>query len=124
MICTNEAGLVEARSQLFALPGLRKPHSRVVLDINMIDYKTDNVHVNLSASRARKRLNGHGLGVRKVEAADRKQAVILNTAIGEHLRELKSLFSDVMSSEQEDFGIPKVTEERERPSTGTGEADC
>ena len=82
----------------------------VVPDIKMTDYKTDNLYVNLTASQARKRLKGHGLGVRKVAASDRKHAVIVHTATGDHLRELKSLFSDVMSSEQEALGIPRVTE--------------
>jgi hypothetical protein len=48
----------------------------------MTDYTTDKLYVVLSASQARKRLKGHGLGVRKVEAADRKQAVIIHTPLG------------------------------------------
>lgn len=52
--------------------------------------------VNLSASQTRKRLKGHGFGVRKVQAADRNQAVIVHTATREHLLDLKALFADVM----------------------------
>jgi hypothetical protein len=58
----------------------------------------DKLYVNLSASQVRKRLKGHGFGVRRVEAADRKQSVIIHTATGEHLRELESLFADVLRS--------------------------
>jgi hypothetical protein len=64
----------------------------------MTNATTDKLYVYLSASQTRKRLKGHGFGVRKVEAADRNQAVIVHTATGQHLRELKSLFADVMSS--------------------------
>src|SRR3990167_1706741 len=68
---------------------------------------TDKLYVNLSASQTRKRLKGHGFGVKKVEAADRNQAVIVNTATGGHLQQLKSLFSDVMpSSSREELDIP------------------
>lgn len=68
---------------------------------------TDRLYVNLSASQARKRLKGHGLGVRKVEAADRNQAVIVHTATGDHLRELESLFADVtLASSREDLNTP------------------
>ena len=63
--------------------------------------------VNLSASQTRKRLKGHGYGVRKVEAADRNQSVIFHTATGQHLRELESLFTDVVvSSSQEALDTP------------------
>jgi hypothetical protein len=59
---------------------------------------TDKLYVNLSASQTRKRLKGHGFGVKKVEAAGRNQAVIVHTATGGHLQQLRSLFSDVMPS--------------------------
>jgi len=59
---------------------------------------TDRLYVNLSASQTRKRLKGHGLGVRKVEAADRNQSVIVHTATGDHLRELESLLADVVTA--------------------------
>lgn len=59
---------------------------------------THKLHVNLSASQTRKRLKGHGFGVRRVEAAGRHQSVIFHTATGAHLRALESLLADVMSS--------------------------
>ena len=62
---------------------------------------TNQLHVNLSASQTRKRLKGHGLGVRKVAATDRNQSVIVHTATGDHLRELESLFKDVVASPAE-----------------------
>jgi hypothetical protein len=68
---------------------------------------TDKLFVNLSASKARKRLKGHGFGVRRVEAAGRNQAVIYHTATGAHLRQLMSLFADIrVSSSSDDLGIP------------------
>jgi len=67
----------------------------------------EKLYVNLSASQARKRLKGHGFGVKRVEAADRNQAVILHTATGAHLRELESLFADAMpSASREALGVP------------------
>lgn len=69
--------------------------------------KTDKLPVNLSASQVRKRLKGHGFGVRKVFAADRNQSVIVHTATGAHLEELESLFADVLASASpEDLDIP------------------
>ena len=63
--------------------------------------------VNLSASQTRKRLKGHGFGVRKVQADDRHRAVIEHTATGGHLRDLAALFADVISSEsREALDIP------------------
>jgi hypothetical protein len=68
---------------------------------------TDRLYVNLSASQARKRLKWHGLGVRKVESAGRRQAVIHHTATGQHLRELESLLADVIvSASKPDSGAP------------------
>lgn len=68
---------------------------------------TDKLFVNLSASQTRKRLKGHGFGVKKVEAAGRNQSVIVHTATEGHLRELESLFADVMSSSSHaDLDIP------------------
>ena len=73
----------------------------------MTKTRTDKLYVNLSASQVRKRLKGHGFGVKKVESADRNQAVIIHTATGQHLRELEALLADVMpSSSQEELGIP------------------
>jgi hypothetical protein len=68
---------------------------------------TDKLYVNLSASQVRKRLKGHGLGVKKVESAGRNQAAILHTATGGHLRELQALLSDIMpSTSREQLGLP------------------
>ena len=73
----------------------------------MVKTATDKLYVNQSASQVRKRLKGHGLGVKKVESAGRNQAVITHTATGQHLRELKSLLADVMPSESaEELDIP------------------
>ncbi|MEX0610951.1 MAG: hypothetical protein WD229_02420 [Pirellulales bacterium] len=51
--------------------------------------------VELNASQVRRRLRGHGFGVRKVESAGSNRAVIIHTATGDHLRELEGLFRDV-----------------------------
>ncbi len=65
------------------------------------------LYVNLSASQTRKRLRGHGFGVRRVEAVDRNQAVIIHTATGQHLQELKSLLGGVvMASSAEALDTP------------------
>ena len=69
--------------------------------------RTNKLYVNLSASQTRKRLKGHGFGVKKVESAGRNQAVIIHTATGEHLRELLTLLSDVVASTSpEELDIP------------------
>lgn len=57
------------------------------------------LHVQLSASQARRRLRGHGYGVRKVQSAGRGEAVIIHTATGQHRRELETLFRDVLKSD-------------------------
>lgn len=54
------------------------------------------LYVQLSASQTRRRLRGHGFGVRKVQSAGRGQAVIIHTATGQHRRELEALFQDVL----------------------------
>ena len=64
----------------------------------MTKTETYALYVNLSASQTRKRLKGYGFGVKKVEATDRNQAVILHTATREHRQELESLFADVLPS--------------------------
>jgi len=68
----------------------------------MSRFPTYTLNVNLSASQTRKRLKGHGFGVRKVEATDRNQAVIVHTATGEHLLNLEALFADVKSPAPQD----------------------
>ena len=73
----------------------------------MKDYKGYRLYVNLGPSKTRRRLKGHGFGVKKVQSAGRNQAVIVHTATGEHLRQLKQLFADVTASEHEsDLGVP------------------
>ena len=61
----------------------------------MADPKGDKLYVNLGASQARRRLRGFGHGVRKIQTAGRNQAVIIHTATGRHLAELKAQFADV-----------------------------
>jgi hypothetical protein len=60
--------------------------------------KTQNLHVALGASQVRRRLKGHGFGVKKVETAGNNRAVIVHTATGEHLRQLEALFQDVIEA--------------------------
>ncbi len=61
----------------------------------MKQVKGDRLFVELNASQVRRRLKGHGFGVRKVETAGVGRAVIIHTATGEHLRALQALFQDV-----------------------------
>lgn len=68
----------------------------------MTTTKGDRLHINLSASQARRRLKGLGFGVRKVESAGRNEAVIIHTATGDHRRELCAIFQDVIEQETED----------------------
>ena len=63
----------------------------------MASIKRHKLYVELSASQVRRRLKGHGFGVRKVESVDRNRAVIFHTATGDHLRGLLSLFEDVIA---------------------------
>ena len=65
----------------------------------MAEIKGDRLYVNLGASQTRRRLHGHGFGVKKVQTVGRNQAVIIHTATGQHRDELHALFSDVISSE-------------------------
>ena len=64
----------------------------------MTDIKGDRLYVELGASQVRRRLKHFGHGVRKVEAVGRKQAVIIHTATGEHLRELEAFLAGRDSS--------------------------
>lgn len=57
--------------------------------------------INLGASQARKRLKGHGFGVKRIETAGKGQAVITHTATGRHLEELRELLFDVLSDPDE-----------------------
>jgi hypothetical protein len=58
--------------------------------------KGERLYVELNPSQVRRRLKGHGFGVRRVESAGTHRAVIIHTATGEHLRALEALFRDVM----------------------------
>ena len=57
--------------------------------------------INLGASQARKRLKGHGFGVKRIETAGKGQAVVTHTATGRHLDELRALLSDVIDTPDE-----------------------
>lgn len=67
----------------------------------MIGIKGFRLYVKLSASQTRKRLKGHGYGVRKVESNGKDRALIIHTATGEHRNQLESLFRDVLESSEE-----------------------
>ena len=68
----------------------------------MNEIKGDRLYVKLGASQVRRRLKGHGFGVRKVHSDGKNRAVIIHTATGAHLRELKSLFQDAIRAAEED----------------------
>ena len=68
----------------------------------MHNIRGDRLFVNLSASQARRRLKGFGHGVRKIHSAGKDQAVIIHTATGQHLLELKAVFADVLPTVSED----------------------
>src|SRR5688572_12225651 len=63
--------------------------------------KGSHLYVNLGPSQAKRRLKGFGHGVRKVQSAGRNQAVIIHTATGRHLDELRAKFADVGFSSTE-----------------------
>ncbi|MHC4405573.1 MAG: hypothetical protein ACYTG0_38500 [Planctomycetota bacterium] len=68
----------------------------------MTDIKGDRLYVNLAASQVRRRLKGHGLGVRKVSSNGKNRAVIIHTATGQHQEELLALFEDLQPSSSEE----------------------
>jgi hypothetical protein len=72
----------------------------------MTAVKGERLHVGLGASQVRRRLKGLGFGVRKVESAGRGEAVIIHTATGQHLRELRSIFQDVLARDQTEAAPP------------------
>jgi hypothetical protein len=72
----------------------------------------DRLYVGLSASQLRKRLKGHGFGVRKIESAGRHRSVIIHTATGGHLLELKALLGDVLESAEDDAGRQLESDEQ------------
>ncbi len=67
----------------------------------MADIKGGRLYVRLGPSQVRKRLRGVGYGVRRVESAGTGRALIIHTATGGHLEELRELFRDVL---EEDAG--------------------
>jgi len=56
------------------------------------------LNVTVSASEVRRRLKGHGFGVRRIESAGKGRTVIDHTATGKHLRQLESLFQGAVES--------------------------
>ena len=64
----------------------------------MNEIKGDRLYVDLGASQVRRRLKGQGFGVRKVYSDGKSRAVIIHTATGDHLRELKALFRGLIRS--------------------------
>lgn len=70
--------------------------------------KRDRLYVRLGASQTRKRLKGHGFGVKKVETAGKGRAVIVHTATGGHRQQLHALFADVI---EYDSGQDEAEEE-------------
>ena len=74
----------------------------------MEELGSGHLYVKLSASEARRRLKGHGFGVRRIEAAGKGRAVIVHTATGKHLRQLESLFQGAIErmNENESSGQP------------------
>ena len=67
----------------------------------MSEIKGQRLHVNLAASQVKRRLKGHGFGVRKVFSGGKNRAVIIHTATGDHLRELQALFHDAIEASDE-----------------------
>lgn len=65
----------------------------------MNEIKGDRLYVNLSASQTRRRLQGHGFGVKKIHSDGKNRAAIIHTATGRHREELHALFADVMDRE-------------------------
>jgi hemoglobin len=61
----------------------------------MPDPKGQNLLVNCGAAEARRRVRHFGHGVRKVHSAGKNRAIIIHTATGRHLDELRAQFADV-----------------------------
>jgi hypothetical protein len=66
----------------------------------MKTYKGDLLYVNLGPTQTKRRLRGRGFGVKKVQSAGTGQAVIIHTATGRHLQQLRNLFADVLVPEK------------------------
>ncbi|MCO6458277.1 MAG: hypothetical protein J5I93_23470 [Pirellulaceae bacterium] len=69
----------------------------------MPEIKGQRLHVRLGASQVRKRLKGLGYGVRKVQTTGIGAAVIIHTATGQHERELRALFADVLVTHEPEY---------------------
>lgn len=59
--------------------------------------------VNLGASQVRKRLKGHGWGVRQIQSAGKQQSVVIHTATGTHLQRLVELLAPYAQIPQVEF---------------------
>ena len=68
----------------------------------MPDPKGQKLCVNLGATETKRRLKGFGHGVRKVQSGGKGRALIIHTAIGRNLDELKAKFADVGGWSDED----------------------
>lgn len=66
----------------------------------MADPKGAYLYINLPASQVRRRLQGFGHGVRKIQSAGRNRAVVIHSATGRNLAELEQRFADVGCSDQ------------------------
>jgi len=70
----------------------------------MAELKGNRLLVNLGASQVRRKLKGHGHGVRQIQAVGRNQSVVIHTATGAHLQNLIRLlapFAERTASEGE-----------------------
>jgi hypothetical protein len=67
------------------------------------EIKGEKLYVALGASKVRRRLKGHGFGVRKVYSDGKNRAVIIHTATGDHLRQLEAFFQDVLSTPTDSY---------------------
>jgi len=76
-----------------------------ILGIEMNRLKGDRLTVDLNASEVRRRLKGHGFGVRRVETAGTNRAVVIHTATGEHFRELQALLEPSPSTVRSPRGV-------------------
>jgi hypothetical protein len=59
----------------------------------MAEVKGSRLLVNLGASQVRRKLKGHGHGVRQIQAVGRNQSVVIHTATGTHLANLIHLLA-------------------------------
>ncbi len=78
----------------------------------MTSIQSERLDVRLGASLVRRRLKGREFGVRKVASVGRGEAVIFPTATGQHLRELRALFQDVLAESGETADEPAADADR------------